>query len=327
MRKIVHSYGVELDWVDPYAKKMGGEVVGNFVVVPDNINTGTSYFLNCDFGISAFYLDVLYHKQIHFRQVNKSKDFIGIYYNLTEGEAILTADDVANPIGKWGYNLAIVDSSFKYDYIVNSGCSAFALCIFVKKDVIKKYFLNTPSLRDHVTKIFDPKLNTIVKFTRMSNDSYHLLMDLRSKEIESPTFDLYLKGTIQCLLAEYIERLTIEDIVIDTVNDRDLIEILKSQEYLLSNLKEPFPSIAYLAKMANMSGSKYKNLFKKITGLTPNAYFFNNKLLESKKLLGRKTLTIAQVSAELNFSNHSYFAAKFKEFFGMSPNHFIKQLL
>ena len=95
--------------------------------------------------------------------------------------------------------------------------------------------------------------------------------------------------------------MTIEDIVIDTVNDRDLIEILKSQEYLLSNLKEPFPSIAYLAKMANMSGSKYKNLFKKITGLTPNAYFFNNKLLESKKLLGRKTLTIAQVSAELNF--------------------------
>lgn len=327
MKKITHRYGVELDWAESYAERLDGYVDGNFITIPENIQTGTTYFLDCEFGISAFYLDVVYNKEMHFRQENDSSEFIGIYYNLTEGEAILISDEVANPIGRWNYNLAFVDSSLKHDYIVKSGSTAFVLCIFIKKEVIKGYLLNNPSFKDHVDKIFDPEVNTIVKFTRMSNESFHLLMDLRSKEVGGSTFDFHLRGTVQCLLAEYIERMTFEEIVIDTVNDKDLKEILKSQAYLLEHLHDPFPSIIFLARTAKMSGSKYKSLFKKITGLTPNAFFLHNKLLEAKQLLFENHLTISQVSDLLNFTSHSYFAARFKSFFGMSPNDFIKQLL
>lgn len=326
MKKITHHYGVELDWVEPLAMQLEGRVDGNFILVPDYIHTGDRYFLSCDFGISVLYIDVVYHSEIHFRQENKTDDFVGIYYNLTEGEAVLLLGDGENQIGRWNYNLAIIDSALNSDYIVKPDSKTFALYIFIKKEVVKGYFQNNLSLKKHADEILNSKLNTIVKFTIMSNDSYNLLMNLRSQKLGGESFDLHLKGAVQNLLAEYIEKMVLDEIVIDTVNEKDLEGIIKSQAYLIENLNQIFPSIRFLAQGTNMSESKYKKLFKKITGMTPNSFFLNNKLIEAKRLLQEKQLTIAQVSNELNFTNNSYFTVKFKDFFGMSPKEFIKQL-
>lgn len=326
MKKITHHYGVELDWVEPLAIQLEGRVDGDFIIVPDYIHTGDRYFLNCDFGISVLYIDVLYHSEIHFRQENKTDDFIGMYYNLTEGEAVLLLGDGENPIGKWNYNLAIIDSTLSSDYIVKPGSRTFALNIFIKKEVIKGYLENNPSIKKHVNEILDSKLNTIVKFTRMSNESYNLLMNLRSQKLDGESFGLHLKGAVQNLLAEYIEKMVLDEIVVDRVNEKDLEGIIKSQVYLTDNLNLNFPSIGFLAQEANMSESKYKKMFKKITGMTPNSFFLNSKLVEAKRLLQQKQLTISQISNELSFANNSYFTAKFKDFYGMSPKEFIKQL-
>lgn len=326
MKKITHHYGVELDWVESLAKQLEGRVKGNFILVPDHIHTGDRYFLSCSTGVSVLYLDVVYHSEIHLRQENKTDDFIGMYYNLTEGEAVILLDDGANPVGRWNYNLAILDSTLDSDYIVKPESKTFALCIFIKKEVIKEYFHDNPSLKEHADEILDPNKNTIVKFTRMSIESYNLLMNLRSQEVGGAVFDLYLRGTVQNLLAEYIEKMSFEELVIDKINENDLTNILKSQSYLVENLHKLFPSIEQLAQQSNMSESKYKSLFKKITGMTPNSFFLDNKLLEAKRLLQERQLTIAQVSDSLSFANNSYFTVKFKEYFGMSPKDFIKQL-
>ncbi|MEZ0182145.1 helix-turn-helix domain-containing protein [Flavobacterium oncorhynchi] len=326
MKKITHHYGVELDWVEPFALELEGKVEGNFITVPEHIHTGDRYFLNFGIGISVMYIDVVYNSEIHLRQENKTDDFVGFYFNLTEGEAVLLSDDVANPIGRWNWNLAILDSTLCSDYIVKEGSETFALCIFIKKELIKEYFQDNPSLKEHAEEIFDPNLNTIVKFTRMSNDSYNLLMNLRAQEVGGTAFDLYLRGTVQNLLAEYIEKMTYEELVIDKINEDDLRYIIKSQSYLIESLSQLFPSIEFLAQQANMSESKYKKLFRKITGMTPNSFFLNNKLIEAKRLLQERQLSISQISDSLSFTNSSYFAARFREFFGMTPKDYIKQL-
>lgn len=326
MKKITHSFGVELDWVESFASQHGGSVEGNFIVVPDHLLTGPRYFLNCGFGISVLYVDVVYHSDIHLRQVHNEDNFVAIYYNLTVGEATTILNGATNHMGKWSYNLCFIDSTLKSDYVVKSGSKTYELCIFIKKDLIKEYFQNNPSLKDRADDILNPQLNTIAKFTRMSNDSYHLLMNLRTKEVGGPSFDLHLTGAVQCLIADYIEKMTLDEIVIDTMNEVDLNGILQSQAYLMKNIDKVFPGIQLLAQQCHMSPSKYKNLFKKITGLTPNAYFLNNKLVEAKQLLLKRQLSIMQISNQLSFASNSYFTVKFKLFFGMSPKDFIKHL-
>jgi AraC-like DNA-binding protein len=160
----------------------------------------------------------------------------------------------------------------------------------------------------------------------MSNESYHLLDDLRKLEVGGPVFDLNLTGTVHMLLSNYLKKLSTNRIIIQTVNETDLSSIIKTQQTLIQNIENHFPTIKSMASEANMSESKFKTLFRKITGITPNAFFMDNKLLLAKELLEKKQLSISQISNQLNFTNNSYFASKFKQHFGLSPKTFLKQL-
>lgn len=326
VKKITHSYGADLEWVESFAKQFDGKVEGNFIIIPEDIQTGTRYFLECGNGIVAYYIDVEYKKNLKLVQKNTRSDFIGLYYNLTDGEATVSIHNFDYNVSRWQYNLSVIDGSLESDYNVKVGSKTFALCIFIKKSIIKEFLKRNNIEFKNIDQIIDPKKNTIVRFDRMSNDSFHILEDLRKKKITGSIFDLNLAGTVHMLIANYLKKIATKRIIIQTVNKRDLATIISIQMYLIEHINDPFPSIKMLAEKANMSESKFKNLFSKITGNTPNVFFMDNKLFHAKELLETKQLSISQISDQLHFTNNSYFASKFKEHFGLSPRTFIKEL-
>lgn len=326
MKKIEHYYSADLQWVEPFAKQLEGKVDGNFIIVPESIQTGTRYILDCGEGIIAYYIDVKYHKNLHLIQKNLSNDFVGIYYNLTEGQASVSTTNFMNDVGRWKYNLAVIDGALESDYHVKKGSTTFALCLFIKKSMIRLFAVKNNIHFPNLDKITDPAKNTMVRFDRMSSNSFHILNDLRKLKVGGPVFDLNLKGSVHMLVSNYLKKIAANRIIIQTVNKTDLNKIIVTQMFLIENIREPFPSIHIMATMANMSDSKFKNLFRKITGMTPNAFFMDNKLILAREMLESKQFSISQVSDELNFTNNSYFASKFKEHFGLSPKIYLKQL-
>lgn len=326
MKTIEHYYSADLDWAEPFAKQFGGKVDGNFIIMPENIQTGIRYILNCAEGIIAYYLNVEYKTDFHVIQKNLKDDFVALYYNLTEGDASVSIHDLTYDVERWKYNLIVLDSSLESDYKVKSGSRTYALCIFIKKTVIKDFVKKNNIAFPYIDEIINPRKNTIVRFDRMSSDSFHLLDDLKKKKVGGPVFDLNLIGTVHMLIANYLKKIAAKRIIIQTVNQQDLEKIISIQMYLIENIENHFPSIKLLADKANMSESKFKNLFNKITGNTPNVFFMENKLILAKEILEKKQLSISQVSDQLHFTNNSYFASKFKEHFGISPKTFVKEL-
>ncbi|WP_426484748.1 helix-turn-helix domain-containing protein [Flavobacterium sp. 2] len=326
MKTIEHFYSADLDWVENLAHQFGGKVEGNFIIVPEDIQTGTRYFLQCQDGIVAYYIDVEYKKNLHLIQKNTNPNFVGYYYNLTEGEAIVSTHNFVYDVSRWQYNLSVIDGTLESDYHVTKGSKTFALVIFIRKDIIESYAKQHDIVFPNINQLIDPAKNTIVRFDRMSSDSFHILNDLRKKKVGGPIFDLNLTGTVHLLISNYLKKIASKRIIIQTVNQDDLKSIIATQTYLIENIFEQFPSIKFLAEKANMSESKFKNLFNKITGTSPNAFFSQNKLLLAKELLEKKQLSISQISDKLNFTNNSYFASKFKEHFGLSPKSFVRDL-
>lgn len=326
MKTIQHSYGADLNWIEGFTKQFGGKIEGNFIIMPEELQTGTRYFLDCGDGIIAYYVNVLYNKNFRFIQKNSKNDFVGLYYNLTEGEATVSSKSSVYDVGRWRYNLSVIDGALETDYNVKAGSCTFALCIFIKKAMIEKFVKKNNIPLHDIEKITDSSKNTIVRFDRMSSDSYHLLNDLRKLKVGGSIFNLNMIGTVQMLISNYLKKMSTQRIIIQTVNSTDLNSIIATQMFLIEHIEDHFPSITNIAKKANMSESKFKNLFRKITGLTPNKFFMDNKLIRAKELLENKQLSISQVSDKLNFTNNSYFASKFKENFGISPKTFIKQL-
>ncbi|WP_433831780.1 helix-turn-helix domain-containing protein [Flavobacterium anhuiense] len=326
MKIIKHYYDANLSWVEHYASQIGGKIEGNFIIMPQDTQTGIRYFLDCGDGIVAYYINVQYKKSFQFLQQNLNHDFVGFYYNLTEGEATISSDFFMYNVGRWKYNLAVIDSSLQSEYNVKEGSTTFSLCIFIKKSMLKAFVQKKNIVIQNIDSVIDSKENTMIRFDRMGNESYHILSDLRKLEVGGSIFDLHLKGTVHLLISNYLKKIATKRIIIQTVNQDDLDNIINIQMFLIDHLKDHFPSITEMAKMANMSESKFKTLFKKITGNTPNVFFMENKLLLAKELLEKKQLTISQISDQLNFTNNSYFASKFKEHFGLSPKAFNKQL-
>jgi len=326
MKIIEHYYSADLKWVEHYAKQIGGKIEGNFIITPEESQKNIRYFLDCGDGIIAFYINVEYNRNFQLIQRNIDPDFVGFYYNLTDGEATVSSGNFMYNVGRWQYNLSVIDGSLDSTYNVLKGSKTFALCIFIKKSMIKAYAKKNNIVIENIDTLVNSKKNTMVRFDRMSNESFHILNDLRKLDVGGSIFELNLRGTVQLLISNYLKKIATKRIIIQTVNETDLANIIKVQMYLIKHLDDPFPSINFMAQMANMSESKFKNLFKKITGDTANVFFMDNKLQFAKELLEKKQLTISQISDQLNFTNNSYFASKFKEHFGLSPKTFNKQL-
>jgi AraC-like DNA-binding protein len=326
MKTITQFFGADLDWVDTLAKQLEGEVKGNFIIVPDKIQTGNRYFLDCGEGIVTYFANGTYHTELHFIQRNHKTDFIGIYYDLSKGHPKIKFDGGSNELGDWGYNLAIIDSSAEYEYNIKKGSESYVFCIFIKKETLQSYAQKHKSFNAIIGKLLDSKQNFSAKWGRMSDTSYQMLMDLQKLEVGGKLFNLNLLGTVHLLISDYLNTISDSNRVDHLVDEREVRSIIFTQKFLMENLKKPFPSNQFLALKINMSESKFKDLFKKITGSTANTFYMNNKFIKAKELLEENQLSIKQVSDTFNFPDSSYFILKFKEHFGMSPKKFIKNL-
>lgn len=80
--------------------------------------------------------------------------------------------------------------------------------------------------------------------------------------------------------------------------------------------------ISELADMCNVSVNYLEKLFKEYSGLTPNEYRLQKKIAKAKQLLSNGTLTIAEVSDNLNFDDVAYFCKIFKKKCGLTPTQY-----
>lgn len=95
--------------------------------------------------------------------------------------------------------------------------------------------------------------------------------------------------------------------------------LVKVMQYIELKLTEN-PSIAELAKEMNLSESRFKNLFKELTGFTPGDYIQRKKIeIAHKKIAADPGLCLTDLAYELNFSSPQYFSTVFKKYTGESP--------
>lgn len=74
--------------------------------------------------------------------------------------------------------------------------------------------------------------------------------------------------------------------------------------------------------MAQLSPDYMAKLFKASMGLTPAEYARNFRIAKSMELLENTDRPVAQIAAELGFSDSSVFSRLFKQVAGISPTAF-----
>lgn len=77
--------------------------------------------------------------------------------------------------------------------------------------------------------------------------------------------------------------------------------------------------IKEIASKLGVSYSWFRKVFKEYTGFSPNQYFLELKLRRAKALLAESTLSIKEISYDMNFNSYEYFLSFFKRRVGMTP--------
>lgn len=147
----------------------------------------------------------------------------------------------------------------------------------------------------------------------------------------------YLKVLITNEEGTYIKRIIYEYIRLffyeachimstETPEDTKKKENIITKRFLSSvekNFRE-HRKVEYYAEEQGITPKHLAYTIKKTTGKYPSTWIEDHSLLESKKLLSARELTIQDISVDLGFSTPSHFSKFFKQKTGMTPNEFRK---
>jgi AraC family transcriptional regulator of arabinose operon len=80
--------------------------------------------------------------------------------------------------------------------------------------------------------------------------------------------------------------------------------------------------LAELARLVNLSPSRFAHLFMREMGAAPGRYLRDRRLARARSLLEQSSLSIKEVMARVGVNDPSHFARDFKRRYGASPRTF-----
>ena len=101
----------------------------------------------------------------------------------------------------------------------------------------------------------------------------------------------------------------------NTVGIRNAIHHIEQNRTVL-------PTVAQLAKIAGMSESYFKIMFKRETGIPPVEYAMWRRIETAKHLLSTSSVPVTRLAMDLGFATSQHFATAFKRLIGITPRAF-----
>lgn len=89
-------------------------------------------------------------------------------------------------------------------------------------------------------------------------------------------------------------------------------------EFMESNLERRM-AVAELARIVDLSDSRFRHLFTAQAGVSPKAYLRKLRLDRAKVLLDEGALTIDQIALRVGWQHRSHFERRFKQLYSMTP--------
>lgn len=161
--------------------------------------------------------------------------------------------------------------------------------------------------------------STFLFYEYMSEEMQRILKQLPEINEQNPLSHFYIKLKIQELIYLLFNKLlTRENQKQQRISNAELDRLFVIRANLLADLSQP-PQLPALAKMAGMSETKMKQLFRQVFGDSIYNYFQQARMDEAAFLLRQSGYTVSEVGYRLGFTNLSHFSRLFQKHFGNTP--------
>lgn len=237
-------------------------------------------------------------------------DFYQIYY-LENGSASVSYD--FREYSFEGPALVFVPARKLHCLHISEDARGYFLCF-------SSAFCSSEILQGLKLSLFYRKSGPVLDIPAEYLPSIHFYVKKINNEIklQSVHSDDCTRALFQLLLIE-LSRLTMRDEVADP--DRGQLISQKYLELLETEFKKQ-PSLDFFAKSLGITTNLLHDKLKQSLGKTPGAILRDRLVTEAKNLLRYSTMSISEISYELNFTEPSYFSRFFKKNTGKTPAEF-----
>ncbi len=167
-------------------------------------------------------------------------------------------------------------------------------------ELMKKGFFDSrsPVIHTGLNESLLGLMTRILDHTRSATPGYHQVISGITLEILGLAYSLSLR--------------------IDPGTGVDEQAMAKARFILRENLEGPLDMEA-LVRELGMGYSKFRKMFKQVTGQSPNQYHIQLRLDKAKELLSTTNLNVTEVAYQLGFDSVFYFSRLFRKKNGVSP--------
>ena len=97
--------------------------------------------------------------------------------------------------------------------------------------------------------------------------------------------------------------------------------VAAAEAYLRQRFAEPV-QMPELVRHIGLSRARMFELFKSVTGLTPNDYLLRYRIERARELLTSTQRNITDIAMATGFSSSQYFSNVFRKYTGLSPSEY-----
>ncbi len=306
-----------------FAEDIGGKLHKNKIIeIPADLGKGYVFFIQAIPGMAVLLWDCYLKKSL---KIKAYKDEIKRYifhFDLSEQTNFLTVCDKKREIGNSiNYGLSIFNNQNDSYFEPSIDERTFSVRLYIEDKLMHFFVENNENIHKKL------KLaNKNIFSDDLDGNSLLLLLSLSEKSIDNESFDAFIKAISLQLLSNFIKKSSETQTSVD-INEFEDEGLKESKNYLLNHLHSHFPSIAFLSKLANMSSTKFKILFKKKFKKTAYDLFISEKMdLANKMLESGDYNSMTEIIHELNYNKLQPFTLRYFQIFKKKPSEdFIKK--
>jgi len=285
------------------------KVNGDTIVFAADIATGNVRLIRLPNGLEMLVYDYTPVQDILFHRKKTTKEFFAFRFDEITGskEASKSSVFFGNTTHEW-YHLAAANVHQKN------------INIILSRDWLQKLL----GREEHG--------DTILNFISLKTPMYHYeLLDIEYRRLINEMTDIAInkdletfivQNRVMVMMERFFTRLykKISDVNTNIKISADEIVRLKLVEQsLVSDYSGLPPNINQLSRIAAMSPSKLKDLFKKMFGLPVYQYYQKNRMNRAKAMLLSKKYSVQQVCNELGYNTVNDFSKTFVKTFDQLP--------
>lgn len=309
-------------FINAMSKQANVPLINNTLFFPPEIATGYFRMLDLPNQLQVMLSDITLNCDWYLHRKPADEVFYVLHFDavITPDTLIASFDDGSLTENVKGAVIFLTSSIFDFSYYGHKGTRVKGINIIIKKEWLSEY-LGLKSVDELLQNYIALKAKSLT--SQVIDREYNLLMNEILDSCDKTSFsNLFLINRIQLLIERFFKQLynNAQNVTYNvTLSNADINRLVTAEHYLTGNYHEKPPSINELARMSNMSPTKFKNNFKLLYGKPVYSYFQHQRLNKAREYLVTGKLNVNEIVEAVGFYNMSNFVAAFKKHFDMLP--------